>query len=59
MKHEAYEPLLVKVEVAAKMLGFSDKKSVYGLIRSGQLKARKVNGRYAVNVSSIKAFAGE
>ena len=54
-----YQPVAVKVGTAAKMLGLSDKKTVYELIHSGQLTARKVGRLYLVNVRSIKALAGE
>lgn len=54
-----YEPVSVKVSEAARMLGLSDPKTIYGLIHTGQLKARKVGRIYLVNVHSIKALAGE
>ncbi|WP_428994392.1 helix-turn-helix domain-containing protein [Bifidobacterium pullorum] len=44
---------------AAKMLGLSDPKTIYGLIHTGQLKARKVGRIYLVNFRSLKALVGE
>lgn len=59
MGNTDYQPVAVKVGTAAKMLGLSDTKTVYGLIHTGQLKARKVRRLYLVNVNSIKALVGE
>ncbi|WP_418427045.1 helix-turn-helix domain-containing protein [Bifidobacterium pullorum] len=59
LSNNEYRPVAVKVGVAAKMLGLSDVKTVYTLIHTGQLKARKVGRLYLVNVRSIEALAGE
>ena len=53
------EPLSVKVPVAAKMLGVSDLKTIYGWIDKGFLKAVKVGRIYLVNVKSIHALVGD
>ncbi|MBM6695536.1 helix-turn-helix domain-containing protein [Bifidobacterium pullorum subsp. saeculare] len=55
----ALEPVAVKVGVAAELLGLSDVKTVYSLIKSGQLRARKVGRLYLVSTKSIRALIGE
>lgn len=52
------EPLTVTVAEAARLLGFKDRRTIYGLIHTGRLKARKANRSYMVNYASLKRFAG-
>jgi uncharacterized protein YrrD len=43
----------------AEMLGYEDVKSVYGLIRTGKIRVRKVGNTFLVNLTSVREFAGE
>lgn len=52
------EPLTVTVAEAARLLGVKDRRTIYGLIYSGRLKARKANRSYLINYASLKRFAG-
>ncbi|KAB8290100.1 helix-turn-helix domain-containing protein [Bifidobacterium avesanii] len=54
-----YVQLTAKPAQVAEMLGYSDTKTVYGLIRSGKIRARKVGNTYLVNLTSVRRFAGE
>ena len=43
---------------AAKMLGFKDRETVYGLIKTGQIKgwkpkSKKANGKYRIDLGSV------
>nr|WP_276310819.1 helix-turn-helix domain-containing protein [Bifidobacterium sp. SO4] len=51
--------MTAKPAQVAEMLGYSDTKTVYGLIRSGKIRARKVGNTYLVNLTSVRRFAGE
>ena len=39
--------------------GYKDVKSVYGLIRTGKIRARKVGNTFLVILTSVREFAGE
>lgn len=39
--------------------GRKDVRSVYGLIRTGKIRARKVGNTFLVNLTSVREFAGE
>lgn len=57
---QAQDLVFVSVTEATRLLGYKDRRTVYKLIRRGQVKARKVNdGQYRINLASLKAFAGE
>ena len=50
-------PLMVSVTDTCTLLGLRDRRAVYNLIRTGQLKARRVGTRLIlVNYKSILAF---
>lgn len=50
------EPLSVTVQQAARLLGLSDRKSVYALIRRGDIKARKSGRMFLVSYASLKKY---
>lgn len=54
-----YQQLTAKPAEVAAMLGYRDTKTVYGLIRTGKIRARKVGNTFLVNLSSVRKFAGE
>lgn len=53
---EELKPLSVTVPVAARLLGFKDTKIVYGLIRGGEIRARKCGRIYLVNYKSLESY---
>ena len=54
-----YPRLTAKPAQVAEMLGYEDVKSVYGLIRTGKIRVRKVGNTFLVNLTSVREFAGE
>ena len=54
-----YPRLTAKPAQVAEMLGYKDVKSVYGLIRTGKIRARKVGNTFLVNLTSVRELAGE
>lgn len=53
-----YPQLSAKASDVAAMLGYSDIKSVYKLIREGKIKARKEGNTYLVRLDSVRAYLG-
>ena len=53
------ECLTAKPAQVAEMLCYEDVKSVYGLIRTGKIRVRKVGNTFLVNLTSVREFAGE
>lgn len=51
--------LTAKPAQVAEMLGYKDVKSVYGLIRTGKIRARKVGNTFLVILTGVREFAGE
>jgi excisionase family DNA binding protein len=52
---EAIEPIALSPGAAARYVGVS-KRTIYNLIASGTLVARKFKGRTLVEVASLKSF---
>ena len=53
-----YPRLTAKPAQVAEMLGYKDVKSVYGLIRTGKIRARKVGNTFLVN-SQVRSEHGD
>lgn len=58
IRKKPYQQLSAKAADVAAMLGYSDTKSVYKLIRQGKIKARKEGNTYLVRLDSVRAYLG-
>ncbi|MBT1166463.1 helix-turn-helix domain-containing protein [Bifidobacterium simiarum] len=50
------EPISVTATQAAELLGFKDTKSIYRLVREGELRARKSGRIYLISYKSLKNY---
>ena len=53
------EPIAVTVTEAMRLMGVRDNRIIYGMIRRGEIKARKIGRMFFISYASMKELMGE
>ncbi|KFJ04865.1 helix-turn-helix domain-containing protein [Bifidobacterium thermacidophilum] len=53
------EPIAVTVTEAMRLMGTRDNRIIYGMIRRGEVKARKIGRMFFISYASMKELMGE